>query len=47
MEDEVTVGHLERHLPVQLRISRLIELSHSALTDESSHVVVPEARHEP
>ena len=34
---------LERHLPLELRISRLIDLAHAALADEGGHVVMPEA----
>ena len=34
---------LERHLPLELGISRLIDLSHAALADEGGDVVVTEA----
>ena len=36
--------HLDRHLPVQLRISRLIDLAHTALADEGGYVVMAESR---
>ena len=34
---------LERHLALELRISRLIDLPHASLADEGGHVVVSEA----
>ena len=34
---------LERHLPVQLRISGLIDLSHAPLADEGGDIVVAES----
>ena len=34
---------LERHLPLELGISRLIHLAHAPLADEGGHVVVAEA----
>ena len=34
---------LKRHLAVQLRISGLIDLSHSPLADEGGHIVVAES----
>ena len=34
--------HCQRHVPVELDISRLIHLAHPALADEGGHVVVSE-----
>ena len=43
MEDEVTVGHLQRHPAVELSISGLIDLPHAAFSDLGGDVVVAES----
>ncbi len=43
MEDEVTIGHLQRHPAVELSISGLIDLAHPAFADEGGDVVVAES----
>ena len=35
--------HLDRHLPIEVRIGGLIDLAHAPLTDEGGHVVMAES----